>query len=250
MKISRIIKKIPRIKRFLNFHNPGIKQLIENVGILSIDNPLIIDVGANTGQTIELIFSLNKKSEIYSFEPTAKLATYLKSKYKNFSNVHIFDLAISDELGESDLYTSEFSATNSLLAPDVNLYQKFNNNLSTILSATEKMRCKVSTLDNWYKENIPDMRNIDLLKIDTQGTEYNVLKGAKDILHSRVKSVIVEFQYISFYLNSQPFYKIIEILYENGYYLFSFFENNKKTNLQLIENNALFLNKSFFSESL
>jgi hypothetical protein len=128
------------------------------------------------------------------------------------------------------------------------MYQRFNSDLSEVLSNTERKTCKVDTFDNWYMNNISNNRIIDLLKIDTQGTEYNVLKGSIQVLQTHVRSVVLEFQYIPFYFNSQPFYKTIEFLYENGYYLFSFFESNKKTNLQLIENNALFLNKYFFKE--
>jgi len=239
---------IPGVKRFINIHNPNGKYLIEKTGILDIDRPLIIDVGANKGQTIDLFLSINKKSEIFSFEPTPELVEYLIKKYEGYNNIHIVDIALSDENGEANFYTSTFSATNSLLVPNVGTYNRINSDLGDILSKTDARKCKVRTLDDWFINNITNNRIIDILKIDTQGTEYNILSGSKSILHTNVKTVILEFQYIPFYFNSQPFYKTMELLYENGYYLFSFFESNKSSNMRLLENNAILFNKYYFKE--
>jgi FkbM family methyltransferase len=243
IKISRMIKKLPQVKRFMSFHNPSGEDVIRGLGLLNIQNPLVIDVGANTGQTIDSILSINPASEIYSFEPTPALVGGLKERYRDHKNVRIIDIALSDTKGEMDFYTSEFSPTNSLLEPNTKLYAELDSYLTKTLSDSRKVKVKVDTFDAWYKEN-GISKQIDLLKIDTQGTEYEVLKGAIQNLKSNVKAVSIELQFLQFYKESKPFYESMKILYENGFVLFSLYENSKRPNNQLVESNGLFINTS------
>lgn len=243
MSISSLIKKIPKVKRFISTHNPTDSELIQALGLLNKQNPLVVDVGANTGQTIDLILSINPNTKIYSFEPTPDLVSGLKEKYKGYNTVEIVDIALADKKGELDFFVSEFSPTNSLLQPNTELYSKYNTTLSDTLKNGKVVKIQVDTLDDWFK-NKKDTRIIDLMKIDTQGSEYEVLKGSIDNLKMNIRAVILELQYLPFYTNSRPFYDTMKLLYENGFVLFSFFGNNKINNLQLVENNGLFINSS------
>jgi hypothetical protein len=113
------------------------------------------------------------------------------------------------------------------------------------LSKGKSEKCKLELFSNWYQNSIPET-TIDLMKIDVQGAEYDVISGGLDVITKDVKAITVEMQYLDFYENSKPFYELMKLLYENDFFIFSFFENNKKSNLQILENNALFLNKRFY----
>jgi FkbM family methyltransferase len=243
MKIYRLLKKIPKVKRFITYHNPNLAELIRSLGLLNKQNPIVIDIGANTGQTIDEILTINPTAEIYSFEPTPNLIFGLKNKYNGKSNIRIIDFALANKQAELDFYTSEFSPTNSLLEPDIKLYSEFDSILSKALANSQKVKVKVDTFDNWYSSN-GNSAKIDLMKIDTQGTEYEVLKGSLANLKTNIKAVSLEFQYLPFYKNSLPFYETMKLLYENGFILYSFFEKKQKANMQLLENNGLFINSS------
>ena len=60
------------------------------------ENLVIVDVGANEGQTINFFHRLNKKNFLYSFEPNPTLFKILKKKYKNNKNVKLFQKGVSD----------------------------------------------------------------------------------------------------------------------------------------------------------
>lgn len=244
MKITKLIKRIPRVKRFIVNHNPSLEDLILSVGLLNKPNPIVLDVGANTGQSIDFFLKMNSTSEIYSFEPTPNIALTLRERYKDLHNVNIFELAFSDYNGNAELFVSNYSPTNSLLKPNTSVYEKFNSSLASTLAASKKETCIVETLNNWYSNNLVN-KHIDLLKIDVQGAEYQVIKGGLEVLKSNVKALTIEFQYLPFYENSTPFYEQFKILFENDFYLFSFFEGFRRQNLQIIENSALFINKNF-----
>jgi FkbM family methyltransferase len=242
--IIKISKRLPFIKRFIK----RLKGLtINDMLVEHIDNnqPVIIDVGANIGQTIDNYLKLFKRPIIYSFEPTPQLFLLLQSKYKANKNIILLDFALSDSNGEVDFFESDFSPTNSLLEPNIEMYQKVEKSnpskvqVSDIFKKTLKT-AKVNSLrfDDWYLKNLKD-KQIDIFKIDTQGFELEVLMGAKLALNN-IKFIVVECHFEEFYKGSKPFYKIFEFLYDNGFYLYNLDKKNHK--IQIFECNAIFIN--------
>lgn len=240
---NRILKRIPLIKQQIErIKGPNLKDSL--LKVIKKDDPVIIDVGANTGQTIDYMLTLFKKPTIYSFEPTKELVQGLLEKYSKMSNVEIFDMALSDKSGETEFYKSDFSQTNSLLKPDMELYKKYAvTNICKIFDESlHAEKISISTFKDWYKNNL-DNTYVDIFKIDTQGYDYNVIKGGYDILPN-IGCIITEIQFENFYQESAPFYKMIEYLYENNFVLYSFFEIHRFKGIQFLECDALFVNRS------
>lgn len=224
-----------------------LKPRIEDV-LLEFYKPesriIYLDIGANSGQTIDFVNKVFHYSTIYSFEPTQSLVVQLKQKYNNTKNVHIFDIAISDDDKLLDFYQSNYSPTNSCLEPNTSLYNKFSQELAGILEKSKKFKVEGKKLDSWYNQNLND-EIIDIVKIDTQGSEYNVIKGGLNTLTDKVKLLYFEIQYHDFYKNSVPFYKTFELLYENGFYYYCHLASSKRDKYQILESDVLFVNKRF-----
>lgn len=245
MKISNILRKIPIVGEKITRLKPRIEDILKyHFG--ERDELIIIDVGANIGQSISFFRSIFPNSIIYSFEPTPNTFQQLKQKYKSYKNIYLFNFGLGDENGIKDFYVSEYSPTNSFLHPKIELYKKFNNNLSNKLEQSKIINIQVLKFDDWQKEKLNN-RGIDIFKIDTQGYEYNVIKGAINSLKNRTKLLLFEIQYLTFYENQIPFYKIYELLYENDFYLFSLIPSSIKDNYQLLECDVIFFNKRFFN---
>ena len=66
--------------------------------VVTTRRPVIFDVGANVGQSIDLFSQLFPQSSIYSFEPAADCFALLKRKYKN-DRVRLFQAALSSSDG-------------------------------------------------------------------------------------------------------------------------------------------------------
>ena len=140
-----------------------IKFLIKE--LYKIKNPIIFDVGANIGQSIERFSSLFKSEEfkIYSFEPTPKLFQILKNKYDLKKNIKLFQLALDDKITKSKFFSYEYDAINSLIQTDEN--SKFHKsrqialNNSDCSNFTNEIEVQTTKIDN-----IVDEQNID--KID------------------------------------------------------------------------------------
>jgi len=122
----------------------------------------VIDVGANVGFFSMLIRDIFPSSKIYSFEPTPLTYSCLKRNLVGDRKTHTYNLGISDKPGIAKM---NFDPQSSLISQ---------------ISSRGNINVKLTTLDNFIRNNQINM--IDILKIDTEGHELYVLKGAKKTL--------------------------------------------------------------------
>ncbi len=241
--IISLLKRLPFVRNRISL----LKGLSMYEMIVSSINetPIIIDVGANNGSSIEEYISLFNKPQIYSFEPTPHLFNFLEQKYHASSTISIYNVALSDKTGEAEFFSSEYSPTNSLLEPNIELYEKLGTKMPTYSSLSETFQKSLNSslietlrFDDWYMRNLKGQK-IDLFKTDTQGFDFEVLNGTRNALPN-IKFIIVECQFQEFYLGSTPFYETFKFLYDHGFYLYNI---NKKNNLfQIFECDAIFIN--------
>ena len=144
---------------------------------------ILVDVGANLGGYTDLVLKNINVNEIHIFEPSKKCFEYLKNLF-NKKKIHIHNKALSNSNKISTFYENEVLSQSSLY----NKKNKFNSNLKN--TSQYKIRC--TTLDSYfYPQNRKKI--IDLLKIDAEGEDLNVLKGAKKLLKNKqVKLIKIE----------------------------------------------------------
>jgi FkbM family methyltransferase len=142
------------------------------------------DVGANEGQTALNALAYFPRSQIFSFEPHPATFSALVSKLGNKANLHCVKLALGSQIGELDMFEYESSVLNSLV-PDAQFAIRFG-------TEGRRIPIKCTTIDQFCLE--ADIDTLDILKIDTEGFELEVLRGASAMLQRRaVKFVFVEF---------------------------------------------------------
>ena len=138
-----------------------------------------IDVGANIGKySIILGKKLKDNGQVISIEPEPRNFEILNKNIKlnNLKNVTAINNGLYSKKGKLDFYlTSEKSGDGAH-----SLIKKTNN----------KIQIKVDTLDNIIKEK--GLKDIKLIKIDVEGAEANVLKGAKKTLKKYHPKLIFE----------------------------------------------------------
>ncbi len=196
---------------------------------------LIFDVGANTGQYAKELFSYGYKGKILSFEPLSDAHNILVNAAKNISNWKVADrCALGDIDEEIDINITENSVSSSLLEvlPDhVDAAPK-----SKIIG---KEKVKVFRLDSIADKYISD-NDIVFLKIDTQGYEEKVLKGAKETL-KKIKGVELELSLVKLFDGQKLYLELIEMMNQEGFSLHSVEPafTDKKTG-RLLQVNGLF----------
>jgi FkbM family methyltransferase len=135
-----------------------------------------IDVGAHTGSILSEIVKLCPNGKHFAFEPIPHL---FKSLQDNFPNVKSYDCALSDEEGMSTFYYLENAPGYSGLRK-----RRYDRPDPKISEITVKKNC----LDNI----IPPRQLIHFIKIDVEGGELSVLRGAKRLISENKPLIIFE----------------------------------------------------------
>ena len=151
---------------------------------------IVVDAGANIG-LYSLIASkiAGLKGKVFSFEPSKETFKRLENNIKlnNFHNITAVNEGLGDKPNEklilrqdSGYGDAERYLFSSNEAPDIELENIALKNEEEII---------IDTVDsNLYKR---DVKKIDFLKIDTEGFEYYILKGAKQVLRNSPEIVML-----------------------------------------------------------
>ena len=149
----------------------------------SID--LFFDVGANAGQTVRLARKRFKNSHIVAFEPHPDTFVKLKEQMKHAQNVELVNLALGSEAGTKTMYEYEGHDVLSSLVPNAQFSVRFGG-------SPKEIAIECTTVDRFCLEH--QFSTIDVLKIDTEGYDLDVLRGARSMLEKQaVKFIYCEF---------------------------------------------------------
>jgi FkbM family methyltransferase len=141
--------------------------------------PVIVDVGANKGQTIDFFLRLFKDCTIHAFEPNCRLFKKLERKYAGSKNVFLYNKGISDKKGMLLFKESVLDETSTF--EELNYDSGYLKMKSRVLGITPRQMIKqtyeveVTTLSEFLEDR--DIKAVDVLKIDTEGHEYKCLLG-------------------------------------------------------------------------
>lgn len=138
-----------------------------------------IDVGCHKGEMLDRILRFAPYGRHFAFEPIPALYDKLKIRYK-IANCTFYPYALSDQNGEAEfVYVPQAPAYSGLKERD------YDGRKVT----PQTIRVEIRRLD----EIIPEEICVHLIKIDVEGAELGVLKGAEKLLRRCRPLVIFEF---------------------------------------------------------
>lgn len=172
----------------------------------------LADIGAAGG--IHKRWKKFRRMHVLGFEPDSR--TY--KQLPNNENYTWFNTALSNIKGSFPLYITSGSTNTSMLMPNYALINRlaFSNNDFSVVS-TEEIECE--TLDNICMEN---NFNPDVVKIDTQGTELNILKGSVNLLKKSIFAVESEVEFLPLYEDQPLFTQVHEFMSDNNFQLMDY----------------------------
>ncbi len=185
----------------VDFEWSGEKNLIEHLlkeKLKEVNRPIIFDVGANIGKYTSLLHSHYPNALIHSFEPSKQTFSQLKHEIVKYSNVFAHNTALGSKKGEQTLFKpkNDFSSHSTLHSGVIDglLNQ----------SEVEEERVNIETLDSFCEKN--EIKRIHFLKIDTEGHELEVLRGAEKLINSGAIDII-QFEFNEMNIISRTFLK-------------------------------------------
>lgn len=183
--------------------------------------PLIVDVGAHRGESVLFFRHLYPDCTIHSFEPEPDNFAALQAiaiTHGTFAH----NMAVGDADETAWFYRQDISHLGGLLPinPDS------GDSLGYARKApNEKIEVRKVTLDSFCRDHA--ISAIDLLKIDVQGFEVGVLKGARETLN-HTSCVMVEISLYDFYESKgSPLLQVEKLMHEAGFMLWDFSKISK-----------------------
>lgn len=167
-----------------------------------------IDVGAYRGEDSKVINYIFPRAKIYAFEPDKNNLDYISKKLK-IKNLKLFSIVVSNRKGIIQFNSHPLSFLSSTLLPE-----KQKGEFSYFNKRTTKYSVQSDTLDSLLRNE--KLKGLVFLKVDTQGSEGLVLKGATKLL-KKVDIVHIETPIAKIYKGQTSFDDIYKTLTKNGF---------------------------------
>lgn len=181
--------------------------------VLDPETPVtVIDIGANVGDTVARFVLEFPSATVYALEPVSDVFATLSERAMKMPGVKAFKLAVGETSGEVTFNITRNRWCSSLLKPSERGKAYYGDWYDVVRTETVPL----VTLDQFVREQ--GIASVDVLKIDVQGLEMPVLRGAKGLLSSgTVKIVQCEAQLVQEYEGASTFAEI-DLFFRNcGY---------------------------------
>jgi FkbM family methyltransferase len=201
--------------------------------------PVIFDVGANTGDIAAKYRYIFPDAKIYAFEPFPDMFLALERRLRGDKQLFPFKLALGRISGKKSLRVNASSPTNSLLDTEDAAASFWGEGL---METTASVDVEVATIDDFC--GMRQIEHVDVLKIDTQGTELEVLKGATGMLSKgRIRAVYAEMIVVPSYKGQGKPHELIGFLDGLGYDLLGLYNLWSRNDGRLLQMDAIFVRR-------
>lgn len=167
---------------------------------------VLFDVGANVGDWAQCALrSLGSVSKAVLFEPSTPVCSALRQRYATSAVVDVIQAAVGCSVGSLDFFESaDSSEASSIWACGVKAHSSYAVNATTVDREFARLGAK----------------RLDLLKVDTEGNDFFVLRGAEELLRHQAVGVL-QFEYGSGWIASgSTLYRAVSHLSSFGYTVF------------------------------
>lgn len=189
----------------------------------------LIDIGAHIGFYTCVMARLAPDGQVHSFEPSTQMGKILKSNTADFRNVIINDKGVADRDGEETFlsFPAKYSEFNSIKAEAID---------DELQKKASRVSINITTLDSYCASQ---KISPQLIKIDVEGAEFDVIKGAATVMAKAKPELIIELRKDSF----DVLYKaLIEHLESLGYQAYFIHEGREPEQIENVKAHILGLN--------
>jgi FkbM family methyltransferase len=214
----KVIQSLIKLNEDLLFYPKLFNYYKKN---LNFTNPIIIDIGANKGQSIDFFRKLYPNAKIYAFEPNFKLFSDLVLKYQGLDNITLSNKGISSKNG--------FLKFNQTVIDETSTFEELNYSSNYLKKKARYLGIKIDNIicksyevevikiSDFLKSN--NINHVNIIKIDTEGHELECLKGLFPNCLNSIDLIQLENHFDDMYIKTSKNEFISKFLAENGFYL-------------------------------
>ena len=188
-------------KNYGNFSKTGEQKFIK---LIKNEIKLSLDIGANIGKYTRLLLK-ESKTKVIAFEPMSESFKKLEEVKLDFKDrLENYNFAIGNENTTKKIFYENEDSEKASLIENLDELSFINNTKKNTKIVDVK---KLDSLENLFKNKL-----IDFIKIDTEGYEFEVLMGAKNILNKhQPKYIQIEFNWHQL-IRNQTLYKLSSLI--------------------------------------
>lgn len=201
---------------------------IANLKKLGFDPDLIIDAGALFGHWTEHVKPIFPEAKFIMIEPQIGQQKYLEAVTHRFDNVNL-ELVLVGDVEKEGVEFYEMGSGSSM-------YQENSGH------QRQKVSLKMETLDGIIEKKYKMPGNC-FLKLDVQGAEIDVLKGAAQLL-KKTEFILLEISTLNYNAKAPQFTDVIIFLKSIGFVLFDICDERRMKNGVLYQVDMIFIKES------
>lgn len=183
----------------------------ENVHLIppdvDLDRALVVDLGANEGRWTAALLAVAPNARVIAVEPAPAMRALLEQRFAGHPNVRVVGKAVGAEPGTATLNVTEHANNSSLRRPNAEHDAMYGDGFRV----REEVEVEVVTLDDLLGDEVADV-----IKIDVQGLEIDVLRGAERALRT-TRAVLLETNFVSYYEGDATFDTLHAAMHERGF---------------------------------
>jgi FkbM family methyltransferase len=205
--------------------------------LASRDINVVLDVGGHEGGFGQFLRGVGYEGLISSFEPVAGTAEALERVAAEYPPWIVHRLALGERDGKAAMTVFRNTDLASLRSPSDYALSEF----PTAFQEDHEETVEVRRLDSFLREWDPPVEEPRiLLKVDAQGSEWDVLAGAEGCLEE-IAVVQTEAAVKPFYEGVYPWWKVVSMLGERGFAMSGVFPVTRDNLLRIIEVDCVFV---------
>ena len=196
----------------------------------------VLDVGANRGEFARIASDCFPGAAVHCFEPLPVCQPLLQAQAAERPQIKLHACALGETSGTAEMFENDYSPSSSLLP-----MQDRHRELWPKTAGAKKITIAIDTLDAVVARN--EMAAPVFLKLDVQGFELSVLRGATMALR-QTAAVLTEVLFEPLYAGQMDYRELLNFMAERGFRFVEFAAERRLPPLgKMVYSDAIFVNE-------
>jgi FkbM family methyltransferase len=215
------------------------------------DTPMgFLDIGARGGAH-DMVEPVASCTAVLGFEPDEAECTRLLANpevTKPWARIEFEPVALADKKGVATLHLLSAATNHSLLPPNEAFTRRYNMVKWQVIGQEPLSTVKLD--DMLFGKRAKEKFWGEFIKLDTQGTEYEILEGARKTLNERTVAIVCEVAFAELYKGQKLFSDVECMLREQGFSFYGFTSIHTRSQKLLDKRESATAERAIYSDAI